>query len=82
MILEDIHSKFETESEFNAKGELSFHSFKLVYSKKEDKISYIYTTNQDLIHDFPEFKYTSEKEKEAKAEYTEQLFKRLVEYIR
>lgn len=82
MILEDIHSKYETESEFNSKGELSFHSFKLVYSKTQDKISYIYSTNQDVIHDFPEFKYIGPKTKEAKAEYTEQLFKRLIEYIR
>jgi hypothetical protein len=69
------------ESEFNAKGELSFgHKFKLVARK--NKIIWIYSTNKDLIHDFPEFQYTSESEKEAKAVYDESLLIRLIEYIK
>ena len=78
MILDVINKKYITISKFNSKGELVFPTFKLVYSKKNDVISYIYSTNRELISTFPEFIYTSDKKKEAKAIYTEQLFNRLV----
>ncbi len=78
MILDEINEKYSTISKFNSKGELIFPTFKLVYSKKNEMISYIYSTNHELISTFPEFIYTSDKKKEAKAVYTEQLFNRLL----
>ena len=81
MILDEINKKYRAISRFNAKGELLFPSFKLVYSRTQDRISYIYSTNRELIRSFPEFIYTSGKEREAKAVYTEQLFNRLLATI-
>ena len=81
MILDEINKKYSEISSFNNKGELRFPSlkFKLVYNKTEDRISYIYTTNRELIRTFPEFVYTNpETKNEAKATYTELLFRRLL----
>lgn len=80
--LEIIHNQYMSESSFNADDELTFGAFKLVYSIRKGMVTYIYSKNQELINTFPEFEYTSEKGKEAKVIYNEELFIKLVNYIR
>lgn len=80
--LQQLHDKYPSISKFNSKGELSFnHRFKLIYGKREGKITYIYTTNPDILTDFNEFQFLSSTSKEAKAEFNDNLFHKLLKYI-